>query len=93
MKSWECFRDLRVSGILRLHKLELLYGSHGLQPLLAVILYYKCRFGGAKQGVEENVNAGDVIVIPAGLAHERSLCECLAPTHFACPCTRVTAVG
>lgn len=28
------------------------------------------RFGGAKQGVEENVNAGDVIVIPAGLAHE-----------------------
>ena len=44
----------------------------------------KCRLGGAKSGVEEDVGAGDVMVIPAGVAHERSVtCCCL--THAGCP--------
>ena len=30
-----------------------------------------CRLGGSKQGIEEEVRAGDVMVIPAGVAHER----------------------
>lgn len=31
----------------------------------------QCRLGGAKTGVEEDVGPGDVMVIPAGVAHER----------------------
>ena len=30
-----------------------------------------CRLGGSKKGIEEEVRAGDVMVIPAGVAHER----------------------
>ena len=31
----------------------------------------QCRLGGANTGVEEDVGPGDVMVIPAGVAHER----------------------
>lgn len=30
-----------------------------------------CRLGGAKTGIEEEVSPGDVMAIPAGVAHER----------------------
>lgn len=39
-----------------------------------------CRFGGAKKGVEEDVNVGDVMIIPAGLAHQRCLLHMLLDT-------------
>ena len=39
-----------------------------------------CRFGGAKKGVEEDVNVGDVVIIPAGLAHQRCLLHVLLDT-------------
>lgn len=36
----------------------------------------QCRLGGAKTGVEEDVGPGDVMVIPAGVAHERYSAPC-----------------
>ena len=39
--------------------------------LVDLVRCMQCRLGGAKTGVEEEVSPGDVMVIPAGVAHER----------------------
>ena len=51
-----CLGDLRVLSVIL---------------LVDLVRCMPCRLGGAKTGVEEEVSPGDVMVIPAGVAHER----------------------
>lgn len=44
--------------------------SVGYRPTV-IIISLQHRLGGSKTGVEEDVGPGDVMVIPAGVAHER----------------------
>lgn len=50
---------------------ELQLGVLKVNLLVDFVRCMQCRLGGAKTGVEEEVSPGDVMVIPAGVAHER----------------------
>lgn len=52
---------------------------HGHHAKCEVKVHAHCRLGGAKCGVEEEVSAGDVMLIPAGVAHERCALACPLP--------------